>query len=207
MGISEKTLFSDLAGFFERNTAESTYNRDLAEDYYTEEIRKAEAQKMNEEALSENYFQRANVRVASGKYKKGITDYDRAISLKPNLIAAYNGRGITKSKLGQYEAAIADYDRAIELDPGYTKAYNNRGTARHSLGQHQEAIADYNTALRLDPYYASAYCNRGNIKQELGRNEEALADFKQALTLAQQQGNNELAQYAEERINGLHRGA
>ena len=44
MGISEKTLFSDLAGFFERNTAASTYNRDLAEDYYTEEIRKAEAQ-------------------------------------------------------------------------------------------------------------------------------------------------------------------
>lgn len=44
MGISERTLFSDLAGFFERNTAESTYDRDLAEDYYTEEIRKAEAQ-------------------------------------------------------------------------------------------------------------------------------------------------------------------
>lgn len=44
MGIAEKTLFSDLAGFFERNTAESAYNRDLAEDYYTEEIRKAEAQ-------------------------------------------------------------------------------------------------------------------------------------------------------------------
>ena len=44
MGISEKTLFSDLAGFFERNTAASAYNRNLAEDYYTEEIRKAEAQ-------------------------------------------------------------------------------------------------------------------------------------------------------------------
>ena len=44
MGISEKTLFSDLAGFFERNTAASPYNRDLAEDYYTEEIRKSEAQ-------------------------------------------------------------------------------------------------------------------------------------------------------------------
>ena len=44
MGISEKTLFSDLAGFFERNTAASTYNRYLAEGYYTEEIRKVEAQ-------------------------------------------------------------------------------------------------------------------------------------------------------------------
>ena len=36
LGISEKTLFSDLAGFLERNTAGSPYNRDLAEDYYTE---------------------------------------------------------------------------------------------------------------------------------------------------------------------------
>ena len=44
LGISEKTLFSDLAGFLERNTAQSPYTRDLAEDYYTEEIRKAEAQ-------------------------------------------------------------------------------------------------------------------------------------------------------------------
>ena len=44
IGISERTLFSDLAGFFERNTAASPYNRDLAEDYYTEEIRKAGAQ-------------------------------------------------------------------------------------------------------------------------------------------------------------------
>ena len=44
IGISEKTLFSDLAGFFERNTASSPYNRDLVEDYYIEEIRKAEAQ-------------------------------------------------------------------------------------------------------------------------------------------------------------------
>ena len=41
MGISEKTLFSDLAGFFERNTAASAYNMDLGEDYYIEEIRKA----------------------------------------------------------------------------------------------------------------------------------------------------------------------
>ena len=41
MGISEKTLFSDLAGFFERNTAASAYNMDLGENYYIEEIRKA----------------------------------------------------------------------------------------------------------------------------------------------------------------------
>ena len=44
VGISEKTLFPDWAGFLERNTAESVYNAELAEEYYTEEIRKAEDQ-------------------------------------------------------------------------------------------------------------------------------------------------------------------
>ncbi len=44
MGISEETLFPDLAGFLERSTVKSAYNAELAEDYYTEEIRKAEDQ-------------------------------------------------------------------------------------------------------------------------------------------------------------------
>ena len=44
MGISDQTLFSDLAGFFERNTTQSSYDRELAADYYTKEIRKAEGQ-------------------------------------------------------------------------------------------------------------------------------------------------------------------
>lgn len=34
MGISEKTLFSDLLGFFERNTSEQPYDLTLAEPYY-----------------------------------------------------------------------------------------------------------------------------------------------------------------------------
>ena len=34
MGISEKTLFSDLHGFFERNTHTQPYDRTLAEPYY-----------------------------------------------------------------------------------------------------------------------------------------------------------------------------
>ena len=44
IGISDQTLFSDLAGFFERNTAQSSYDRELATDYYSEELRKSEGQ-------------------------------------------------------------------------------------------------------------------------------------------------------------------
>ena len=34
MGISEKTLFSDLLGFFERNTYAQSYDQTLAEPYF-----------------------------------------------------------------------------------------------------------------------------------------------------------------------------
>ena len=38
MGILEKTLFSDLLGFFERNTSEHSYDRTLVEPYYGERL-------------------------------------------------------------------------------------------------------------------------------------------------------------------------
>ena len=41
MGILEKTLFPDLLGFFERNTANTPYDKRQAEYYYTEKIKES----------------------------------------------------------------------------------------------------------------------------------------------------------------------
>ena len=151
MGIAEKTLFSDLAGFFERNTTGSPYNRDLAEDYYTEEIRKVEDQgnEMNKEALSENHFQRANVRASLGKYEKAIEDYDAAIGLNPQHVKAYRNRGGAKSYLGQDDDAIGDYYVAIQLNPQDATAYLNRGAVKNRLGRDEGARTDLQRALAL----------------------------------------------------------
>ncbi len=104
---------------------------------------------MNEEALSESYFQRANIRIALGKYEEAIADYDRAIDLKPDLVTAYNGRGIAKGKLGQRSDAVKDYDQAIRLDSAYARAYYNRGNAKRHLERYEEARADLQHALEL----------------------------------------------------------
>ena len=178
LGISEKTLFSDLAGFLERNTAESPYNRDLAEDYYTEEIRKAQGHE-----FSENYFQRANFRAALGKYKEALADYDRAIELNPAYAVAYSNRGTATSELGRDEAAVTDYDKAISLNPAYAAAYYNRGNAKQKLGRDEAAAADYDEAIRLNPGLAEAYGNRGTAKATLGRYEAAVADYNEVIRL------------------------
>ena len=70
---------------------------------------------MDQETLSDNYFQRANFRLASGKYEKAIADYDTAIRLKPQEAAAYYNRGLAKGDVGRDEEARADWQRALEL--------------------------------------------------------------------------------------------
>lgn len=70
---------------------------------------------MSQETLSENYFQRANFRVALGKYEKAIMDYDKALQCNPQLTPAYYNRGLAKSGLKRYEETRADWQRALEL--------------------------------------------------------------------------------------------
>ena len=184
MGISEKTLFPDLAGFLERNTAESVYSAELAEDDYTEEIRKEKRREpMREDVQGDNYFQRGNFRGVLGKYQESIEDYDRAIELKPDFAEAHGNRGVTNFELKEYKAALEDYDRAISLKPDFAEAHNNRGNANRALGRNAEAVEDYDRAISLKPDFAEVYYNRGNAKAELGQPASALADYDRAISL------------------------
>jgi tetratricopeptide (TPR) repeat protein len=78
-----------------------------------------------------------------------IADYDRAISLDPNLTEAYYNRGVAKSELGDMIGAIADYDRAIGLNPADADAYCNRGVLYEALGKIPAAISDLDRSAQL----------------------------------------------------------
>ena len=193
MGILEKTLFSDLAGFFERSSVDFTYNNELADQFYIEQIRKSEeVEDKDKEALASNYFQRGNFRSALEDYKGAIKNFDEAIKINPNDASAYTNRGIIKNHLGQqtqdanakrknYEEAIQDYDKAIKLNPKFASAYANRGIVKTDLGRNEEAIKDYDKAIKINPKYTIAYNNRGFAKFELGKHEEAIKDFDEAI--------------------------
>jgi tetratricopeptide (TPR) repeat protein len=68
-----------------------------------------------------------------GQHAAAITDYDKAIQLKPNYAYAYSNRGLAKVSLGQHAAAITDYDKAIQLKPDVVETYNNRGMRSETL--------------------------------------------------------------------------
>jgi len=101
-------------------------------------------------------FNRGHSFEANGQYDQAVSDYNRAIALKPDLAMAYEARGNSYYKLRQYDWAITDYTRAIALRPDNAEGYGNRGNAYLAQFKPDKAIADYAKALKLDPANKSA---------------------------------------------------
>ena len=132
-------------------------------------------------STSNEFLNRGNAKSSLRKYEEAIKDYDKAIGIDSNYVAAYNNRGSAKDDLGEYEEAIKDYDKAIGIDSNYVVAYNNRGNAKSKLREYEEAIKDYDKAIGIDSNYVATYNNRGNAKSKLREYEEAIKDYDKAI--------------------------
>jgi predicted O-linked N-acetylglucosamine transferase (SPINDLY family) len=117
------------------------------------------------------------------RYQEAITDYDKALTLKPDYAEAYSNKGATLNELKRYEEAIAHYDKALSLKPDYAEAYSNKGATLNELKRYDEAIAHYDKAISLKPDYHKAWSNKGNTLRELKRYQEAIAHYDKVLTL------------------------
>ena len=129
------------------------------------------------------YWHRGNAKLELGLYHEAISDYDKAILLKPDDAHAYIGRGLAKANLKEYFAAIADFDMAIRLKPNDATVYISRGIAKADLKQYAAAIVDFDTAIRLKPDYAHAYIGRGLVKADLKQYFAAISDYDMAIRL------------------------
>ena len=138
----------------------------------------------NSQSISgETYYLRGNAKFELGLYHEAISDYDKAIRLKPDYADAYSNRGAAKANLKHYAAAIVDYTQVIRLKPDNAHAYCYRGLAKANLKQYFAAIADYDMAIRYKPDDADAYNNRGNAKADLKEYFAAISDYDTAIRL------------------------
>ena len=79
-------------------------------------------------------FNSAKDKAKAGDHYGAISDYNKAIELKPANSIYYLGRGSSKNKLKDYYGAIADYNKGIELKPDKAVLYYNRGLTKYSVG-------------------------------------------------------------------------
>ena len=161
-GISANTIYNDLHGFIRV--------QDLHRSAYTEFFKGWTYQNRKE-------------------YDKAIEHYTEALNLNPQLVTAYNNRGLNYEAKGYFDYALEDYNRAIELKPDHVTAYLNRGNVYDNKGDYDRAIINFNKVIELSPNLAEGYNNRGNTYKNKGDYDRALDDFSKTIALKPDDAN------------------
>lgn len=119
-----------------------------------------------------------------------IENYTRAISMDPNFIGAFVGRGGAYIEKGLFEKAIEDLNKGIEMKPTnlflLAMAYVNRGVAHENKDQLNIAIDDYSSAIALNalgPWEGFAYASRARGYFKKGQFDMAIEDYNRAIAL------------------------
>jgi len=95
-----------------------------------------------------------------GHFEAALGQYDQLITTTPQLMAAWNNRGITLLELGRHEEAAECFLRALELEPEFHDARVALATCFQSLGKVDLALAVCDTVLAKAPENAEAHWNR-----------------------------------------------
>ncbi len=136
--------------------------------------------------FADAYFIRAWALRERNQAERALTDFTRAIELRPTQQPAYySQRALTYVRLRDFDRAFVDYNKAIELNPRSPTFHNDRGAAYLDLKDYSRALADFNRAIELDPKYAVPYNNRART-YVLSKSDHASAivDLDRAIELS-----------------------
>ena len=64
-----------------------------------------------------------------GEFDNTLADYNQAIQMNPEDLAAYWVKGDIYSHIGEYNKAIAEYSKAINIDPNNDLSYRKLAVA------------------------------------------------------------------------------
>ena len=138
------------------------------------------------------------------RYNQAILSFDRAISLKPDLVDAYLLRGKSYVGNAQPDLALQDFSKVIELTPSDPTGWIERGRAYLELNKFDEAIADASAAIGANANESAAYNLRGSAVRKSGDPKKALEDFNRAVSL-EQNADNYYQRGATYQLLGEHR--
>ena len=100
---------------------------------------------------AEDFYQKANLSLTSGKMTEAVKFYNQSISCDENYFEAYLGLSIAYRELKQYDKALESINTAINLNPEYFQAYYNLGLILEQQNKNIEAIKAYEKFLKGVP--------------------------------------------------------
>lgn len=113
----------------------------------------------------------------NGFYEKAVWEYQKAIGIDPQLVAAYNGLGLAYTMLEKYPEAVAAQRKALELQPNFAKAHAGLGLAYFRENKTELALERYRQAVALEPQLLEAHLKIARILLNQGRYAEAVDTY------------------------------
>jgi TolB-like protein len=109
---------------------------------------------------------------------------DRAITLDPNYITAYETKAGYFEMSHRFDEALRAADVGLAVNPNDPLLYSARAGAEISLSRFEEAKSDLQQAMRVsprDPLIRTFQVQLGDLEIGAGRPESALVEYKKAL--------------------------
>jgi tetratricopeptide (TPR) repeat protein len=129
------------------------------------------------------YCSRAEYYTSVGKTKLALADYDKAISLNPNISMGLNNRGLIRMQLGQMDSALSDFNRSLKLTKDFANPLINQGLILMNLNRNGEAMLKFNAANKIDSSNSVLHFNRGLLHEKNQNLDSAIADMNAAIRL------------------------
>jgi Flp pilus assembly protein TadD len=150
-----------------------------ARDLYADVVRRRPDDPTTADALNNL----GNIARAAGHPEDALASFERAIALRPDHVAARNGRALALQALGRNDEAERELETARAIDPTFATTHSNLGNLYFRRDEIERARDAYLAALRLDPEHADAHNNLGSAYFRLGDRERAAHEYREALRL------------------------
>lgn len=127
---------------------------------------------------------RATLLRNSGLVQQALSDFDKAIELKPTQPELLVSRACLLTSLGEHEKAAEDLQRALDLEPANLSALWHRAQLHVATGAYESALADAESLELLGHENHLVFSLRGDILFGQGEWAAATTEFQRALSVA-----------------------
>lgn len=124
------------------------------------------------------YISRGMAFYQLGEYERSLTDFRKAVFLKPSLGIGHQFEGITLYVLGKLDQAILAFDRALERNPELGLSYYTRGIIFLQKGSEANALNDFRKAQALGVQVASGLIDKASfVRTDGAQNKIGFSDY------------------------------
>ncbi len=136
---------------------------------------------------AEAWYLLGRTKYNENEFAAAISDFERALTLRPKYVEAENNIGLARKELNQRAEAQAAFQTAIDWQgesPVDAQPFLNLGVLAADAGEYQKAIPLLTRALSLAPKNPSVHEELGKVYLAMNKLPEAQSELEQAVALA-----------------------